>query len=99
VNLGGLQIPSTKLDFFIRSVEIASYIPGRVRLYSRHMIGNPQLEAQVRQQLESFVELDAVETNIRSGSILIHYQPERLHRNAELSKVEAYIKTHVRRRK
>ena len=33
-----LQIPTSKLDLFIRSVEISSYLPGRVRLRSSKLI-------------------------------------------------------------
>ena len=36
--LGNMQIPTSKLDLFIRSVEIASYLPGRVRLRSKSLI-------------------------------------------------------------
>ena len=93
-----LQIPTNRLDLFIRSVGISSYLPGRVRLYSRHLVGNEALGEEIRQRLGAFAEIDAVETSTLTGSILIHYQPERLRRNKELRKVELYIMTHVRRR-
>ena len=48
--MGSLQIPTTKLDLFIRSVEIASYLPGRIRLRSKKLLGNLELERQVQQQ-------------------------------------------------
>nr|WP_295158855.1 hypothetical protein [Selenomonas sp. AE3005] len=96
--LGKMQIPTNKLDLFIRSVEISSYLPGRVRLYSNNLIGNYDLEQQVKAQLMAFAEIDSVQTNTTSGSILILYQPERLRQNAELRKVEEYIMTHARRK-
>lgn len=96
--LGKMQIPTNKLDLFIRSVEIASYLPGRVRLYSNNMIGDEALAKQVQSQLTSFAEIDAVTTNTVSGSILIVYTPDKLRRNAELRKVEEYIMTHARRK-
>ena len=95
--LGNIQIPTSKLDLFIRSVEIASYLPGRVRLRSRNLIGNNNLEHEVKSQLLSFAEIDAVETSTTTGSILIRYVPERLRANAELAKVEEYIMTHVKK--
>jgi len=98
LNLLGIQIPTNRLDMFIRSVEISSYIPGRVRLRSAKLVGNPALEQEVRAQLLSFAELEKVETNTVTGSILITYQPEVLRRNAELVKVEEYIMTHVKGR-
>ncbi|WP_295631377.1 HMA2 domain-containing protein [uncultured Mitsuokella sp.] len=96
--IGSLQIPTSKLDLFIRSVEIASYLPGRVRLRSKNLIGNSALEQQVQQQLNAFAEIEKVETSVVTGSILIHYVPEILRANQELRKVEEYIMTHARRK-
>lgn len=93
-----LQVPTTRLDLFVRSVTVSSYLPGRVRLYSERLVGNEALSAEIRERLGAFAEIDRVETSTVTGSILIHYEPERLRRNEELRKVEAYIMTHVRRR-
>lgn len=96
--MGNLQIPTNTLDLFIRSVEISSYLPGRVRLHSKKLIGNPGLEQQVQQQLGAFREIERVETNTVTGSILIYYVPEILRTNRDLRKVEEYIMIHARRR-
>lgn len=93
-----LQIPTNRLDLFIRSVEIASYLPGRIRLYSKNMVGNPTLAREVESQVSSFREIDSVEANTLTGSILIQYEPEKLRQNSELRKVEEYIMTHARRK-
>ncbi len=93
-----LQIPTNRLDLFIRSVEIASYLPGRVRLRSKNIVGNPELEHEVKSQLLAFREIDSVETSTTTGSILIQYKPERLRENADLRKVEEYIVAHARRK-
>ena len=93
-----LQIPTTKLDLFIRSVEISSYLPGRVRLRSKQLVGNPALEVEVQAQLRAFPEIASVETSTVTGSILITYDPKTLRANAELRKVEEYIMTHAKRR-
>jgi len=93
-----LQIPTNRLDLFIRSVEISSYLPGRIRLRSKSLIGNPVLEGEVRSQLSAFRELSSVEINTLTGSILILYEPEQLRKNAELRKVEEYIMQHARRK-
>lgn len=93
-----LQIPSNRLDFFIRSVEIASYLPGRVRLRNSNLVGNPMLERELKAQLLSFHEIDSVETSIVTGSILIQYNPGKLRENAELRKVEEYIIAHAGRK-
>ena len=91
-------IPASALELFLRSTEVASSMPGRVRLYSRQMIGNPALEAEVRRRLGALAELDSVTTNAETGSILITYLPERLRANAELRRAEEYIVKHARRR-
>lgn len=93
-----LQIPTSQLDLFLRSVEISSYLPGRVRLYSKSLIGNPALEQEIQAQLGKFRELREVTTNTVTGSILIQYTPELLRQNEELRKAEQYIMTHARRK-
>lgn len=92
-----VNIPKTKIDMFIRTVEVASYLPGRVRLYSKQLVGNPANCRKVKDYLRSYKELSEVEANEVTGSILIKYTPQLLHTNKELTKVEEYIKTHVRR--
>lgn len=93
-----LQIPTTQLDLFVRSVEISSYLPGRIRLHSKSLIGNPTLEQKVKSQLSTFNEIQSVETSTVTGSILILYNPEQLRKNEELLKVEKYIALHARRK-
>ena len=91
-------IPHSALDLFIRSTDVASYMPGRVRLYSKQLVNNAGLEAQVQAHLGALAEIERVDTNIATGSILITYEPERLRANAELRRVEDYMRTHARRR-
>ena len=96
--MASLQIPTNQLDFFIRSVEISSYLPGRIRLRSKNLIGNPGLEQEVQTQLTAFREIQSVETNTVTGSILILYEPAELRQNADLKKAEEYIAMHARRK-
>ena len=91
------NIPTGKFDIFIRKVEISSYIPGRVRLYSKELINNEPLKEKILNVL-NLPELDRVVINTVSGSILITYDPATLRRNGELKKVEDYIMTHARRK-
>ena len=91
-------IPTSKLDLFVRSVDISSYLPGRVRLYSQKLVGNSDLEQKIQAKLTSFAEIDRVTTNIATGSILIEYTPAVLRANKELKKIEAYIMSHARRK-
>lgn len=93
-----LQIPTTKLDFFARFTEVASYIPGRARLYCKKMIGDELLAEKIKQSLTSFPEITEANVNTVSGSILILYDIENLRKNKELRKVEDYIRSKAGRK-
>ena len=92
------NFPQSKLDFFIRAVEIASYIPGRARLYARPLVGNEALAAQVKKELSRAAGMKNVRTNTTTGSILIEYDPETLRKDPDLARMEEYIRTHVKKR-
>lgn len=92
------NFPQSKLDFFIRVVEIASYIPGRARLYARPLVGNEALAAQVKKELSRAAGMKSVRTNTTTGSILIEYDPETLRKDPDLARMEEYIRTHVKKR-
>ena len=89
------NFPQSKLDFFIRAVEIASYIPGRARLYARPLVGNEALAAQVKKELSRAAGMKNVRTNT---TILIEYDPETLRKDPDLARMEEYIRTHVKKR-
>ena len=91
-------VPQSAADLFVRSTDIASYMPGRVRLYSRQLVNNAALERQVQAHLGALEGIERVDTNIATGSILITYEPERLRANAELRRVEDYMRSHARRK-
>lgn len=85
-----------KLELLLRSVEVVSYIPGRVRLRSRKLVGNGKLEMEIKRQLGAFVEIESVDTSTVTGSILITYTPEILRHNADLLRAEKYIISHAK---
>ena len=85
-----------KLEMLLRSVDIAAYIPGRIRLRSKKLIGNTKLEREIKSQLGAFSEIDSVDTSIATGSILITYKPEKLRQNLDLLKAEKYIASHAK---
>ena len=87
-----------KLELLLRSVDVASYIPGRIRLRSKKLIGNSKLEQKIKSQLGAFSEIDEIVTSTMTGSILITYVPEILRRNVDLFKAEKYIASHVKKK-
>lgn len=95
--LKAVGIPTTKLEWFLKSVKVASYIPGRIRVYSKALINNPQLKEKVENALAKYPELDKVTINLISGSVLIQYRPENIKANKELCEIENYAKNHVKR--
>lgn len=91
-------LPVSKWDFIIRAMRISSYLPGRIRLYSRKLVGNAELAGKIYAYVASYREIDKVEINIVTGSVLILYRPQVLRSNAELARVEQYIMNHAERR-
>ena len=87
-----------KLELLLRSVEVASYIPGRIRLRSKKLVGNLTLEQKIKNQLGAYSEIENIETSTVTGSILITYVPEVLRQNADLFKAEKYIASHVKKK-
>ena len=92
------DFPRSKLDFFVRTVDVASYIPGRARLYAPPMVGNAALAAQVERELSGAAGMKSVRTNTTTGSILIEYDPAALRKNPDLARMEEYIRTHVKKK-
>lgn len=92
-------IPTSKWDLIMRSVTISSYLPGRIRLYSKKLVGNAELGRKVYAYIASYKEIDEVDINVLTGSVLIIYRPQVLRTNRELVRVENYIMSHVERRR
>lgn len=92
-------IPTSKWDLIMRSVTISSYLPGRIRLYSKKLVGNADLGRKVYAYIASYKEIDEVDINVLTGSVLIIYRPQVLRTNRELIRVENYIMSHVERRR
>ena len=90
-------IPTSKWDLIMRSVTISSYLPGRIRLYSKKLVGNADLGRKVYAYIASYKEIDEVDINVLTGSVLIIYRPQVLRTNRELVRVENYIMGHVER--
>ena len=90
-------IPTSKMDWFLKSVEVGSYIPGRIRVYSKSLINNQDLKNKVATALAGYKELDKCTINTVSGSVLIEYDPAKIKANKELCEIEAYIKQRAKK--
>ncbi len=96
--LAMMDFPQSRLDYFVRAVRVASYIPGRARLYADALVGNTALAGQVERELSGAPGMKAVRTNTTTGSILLEYDPAVLRKNPDMARMEAYISTHVRKK-
>lgn len=90
-----LPLPPTKLGALIGSMRPAAYTPGRMRLYSRSLIANEALAEQILMYFADCPEVEGVECNTLTGSVLITYEPEFLAESEELLQIEEYVKHHV----
>ncbi|MEW5802885.1 MAG: HMA2 domain-containing protein [bacterium] len=59
-------------------IKIVHAIPGRVRIKVPKMRQNSALEANIRNRLSNVQIIQRVETNLFTGSILLHYSPEEI---------------------
>ena len=91
-----LQVPTTRLDLFVRSVTVSSYLPGRVRVYNLALAGNEKLAEQVTSFIRSFDGVEDATVSLNTGSLLITYEPEELRKNPHLANVEAFIREHAK---
>lgn len=88
-------LPHTQPDFFMRGVEIAFYMPGRIRLYCLHLEGNEHYKEHIAKYLRAFADVGRVQLNHVSGSILITYDTEKIKEYPDLARVEDYIRHHA----
>lgn len=66
---------SAKKTYLLQQVQVLHYIPGRVRLYSRHLVNNAEIAAEIHRQLEAIPEIKNHSVNTTTGSVLIEYSP------------------------
>lgn len=95
--LGRIAPPPTKLGALIGSMRPASFIPGRMRLYSDSLVANEPLAEQIVTCLAEYGEIDNVEIHTLTGSLLITYDEELAAESEELSQIVEYVKTHVQK--
>ncbi|MFB6279956.1 MAG: HMA2 domain-containing protein [Salinibacter sp.] len=78
MSLNETDISSLLRDLDWERVQVASAIPGRIRLKSSQLRGDEALGARVREALDAVDALTDVTVNPRTGSVLLHYNAERL---------------------
>lgn len=56
-------------------------IPGRLRIKTPILKGNPKAELELRKALSTLEGIGVVETNLTTGSVLIHYNVKKTNKN------------------
>ena len=92
MDLSSLVInPSTKVKFFLQQTQVLHYMPGRVRLFSQHLLNNQEVSRQVSEYLATIPEIKDFTVNAATGSLLIHYSSEDISQNPLLRDVEKIV--------
>lgn len=86
-----LKIPLNKEDFLLSQVQVAHYIPGRIRLTSRKLVQNQALAQKIEAALREIRELKSYKLNLITGSILLEYTPEAVACNPRLARIERAV--------
>lgn len=83
-----LNFSNLKLDLFLKSITVKSFIPGRIRIYSKSLVGSEEKKIAVLKELGKHKELDSVSVNTITGSVLIEYDPLKIKSNKKLLEIE-----------
>jgi len=82
---------STKINLFLQQTQVLHYRPGRVRLYSRHLLNNQDIACKIEEHLAAIPEIIDFAINTATGSLLIRYSPENVSRNPLLRDIERQV--------
>ena len=78
--------------YFLSTVEVSSYIPGRIRCYSSLIKNNHENALILEDYFSKFDELNTFKINEVTGSVLIEYDADKVTRNPELREIEEELK-------
>ncbi len=78
--------------YFLSTVTVASYIPGRIRGYSSLVKGNKENAKALEEYFLQFKELSNFSINEVTGSILIEYDVKKISSNKELLEIEESLR-------
>jgi hypothetical protein len=74
---------NSEIRFMAAKAHIAHHIPGRLRLRIPAARDNPRLLRDIKEFVAPIAGVRQVDTNPRTGSVLVHYDPRQLRRAAE----------------
>ncbi|WP_027940493.1 HMA2 domain-containing protein [Anaerobiospirillum succiniciproducens] len=77
----------TKANYIVSQVEVASLIPGRLRVICKALKTDADLRRQVEEQLKSVGAISSYKINDITGSVLIHYETEKVSKDKFLTEL------------
>ena len=87
-NTGETASPLVRL---LDSLQVLSFVEGRVRLRSPWFVNNERLKKQMEEYIASFTGITRAEINVLTGSLLIEYQPDKLRSKPRLAALENHL--------
>ncbi|MGO5131764.1 HMA2 domain-containing protein [Mitsuokella jalaludinii] len=87
---------NTTWNALLAGTDIASFTPGRVRVYNLALAGNDTLAHQLTTYVKSFAGVTDAVVNLVTGSMLITYIPEELRKHPRLKRLETYLAEHAK---
>ena len=89
-------VNNTRAVITLAGTDIASYAPGRIRVYNLALAGNDKLADQVSSFVRSFSGVTDAKVALNTGSLLITYEPDELRKNPHLANIETFVREHAK---
>ncbi|SHJ78012.1 HMA2 domain-containing protein [Propionispora hippei] len=91
------SLQTSRHSQFLQSLQVQHYLPGRIRLYSKHLLNNQSVAAELNRLLTAVPELTGFSVSTATGSILLQYTPEAVVGSSFLQELEQFALAHYRR--
>lgn len=85
-------IDPVKIELFLESVQVKSFIPGRIRCYSNLIVNNKKNAGVLENLFQKQAGISEFSINTRTGSILVVYNDCLLTSNPFLMKLEKRLR-------
>lgn len=81
----------SRFGTFLRTTEVAGFVPGRVRVYNAALTEHPELAEHIESCLKSIKGVKEAKANVVTGSLLVTYDVDEVHKNASLTEFETIL--------
>lgn len=81
----------SRFDKFLRTTEVAGFVPGRIRVYNRALAEHPELGEHIESCLLGIKGVKSAKANPITGSLLVTYDVDEFHKNPSLTEFETIL--------